>query len=149
RGYNGAVSGTRITEGPLAREIARFGTPLAIGMALQNTFNLVDAYLVAQLPAAEVGPAIGALGICDQVAAMGTIISYGISTGTGAILSNCKGAGDSDGVQRAAWQSILIITCLSVFFGVLGLLAAGPIVRDVIGAKGDVAVVATSYLRVI
>jgi MATE family, multidrug efflux pump len=139
----------RITEGPLAREIARFGTPLALGMALQTTFNLVDAYLVAQLPPEEVGAAIGALGICDQIAALGTIITYGVSTATAALLSNLAGAGDSRAVERTAWQSILVVTALSVVFGVMGLGFAGPIVRDVIGAKGAVATLATQYLRVI
>jgi len=139
----------RILEGPLAREVARFGTPLAVGMALQTTFNLVDAYLIAQLPQAEVGPAVGALGICDQVAALGTILSYGVSTATSTVLSHQKGAGDLDGVKRTAWQSILIVTALSALFAVLGLLFSGVIVRDVIGAKGAVAEVATSYLRVI
>src|SRR5579872_2208601 len=139
----------RILRGPLAREVLRFGTPLALGMALQTTFNLVDAYLIAQLPLAEVDPAIGALGICDQVAAIGTIISYGISTATSALLSHHKGAGETSALQKVAWQSVLIVTWLSAMFGVLGLLLAGPIVRDVIGAKGEVAVVATRYLRVI
>ena len=139
----------RIVEGPLARELARFGTPLALGMALQTTFNLVDAYLVAQLSEAEVGPAIGALGICDQIAAIGTILSYGVSTAAASLISQHKGAGREKGIQTAAWQSILIVLGLSIVFGVLGLVLAGPIVRDVIGAKGEVAAVATRYLRVI
>jgi putative MATE family efflux protein len=139
----------RILEGPLAREIARFGAPLALGMALQTTFNLVDAYLVAQLPAGESGAAIGALGICDQIAALGTIVSYGFSTATGALLSQQKGAGDHRAIQHTAWQSLLLVGALSVFFGVIGLTLAGPIVRDVVGAKGDVAIEATRYLRVI
>ena len=139
----------RILDGPLAREVARFGTPLALGMALQTTFNLVDAYLVGQLPRTEVGAAIGALGICDQIAALGTIVSYGISTATSTLVSHQKGAGKLDSVQRTAWQSLLIVAGLSAFFAVLGLALAGPIVRDVIGAKGDVAYEATRYLRVI
>src|SRR5437868_13583543 len=94
---------SRILAGPLAWELARFGTPLAVGMALQTTFNLVDAYLIAQLPASEVGAAVGAIGICDQVAALGTIISFGVSTASGAILSTRKGAGDHDGVRVAVW----------------------------------------------
>ena len=143
------VATRRILEGPLAREIARFGAPLALGMALQTTFNLVDAYLVAQLPAGEVGPAIGALGICDQIAALGTIVSYGISTATGALLSQLKGAGDQRAIQHTAWQSLLIVGALSAFFAVIGLTLAGPIVRDVVGAKGAVATEATRYLRVI
>ncbi|OJY26599.1 MAG: hypothetical protein BGO98_06130 [Myxococcales bacterium 68-20] len=139
---------SRILRGPLAWEVARFGTPLAVGMALQTTFNLVDAYLIAQLPEDEVGAAVGAIGICDQVAALGTIISFGVSTAAAALISNRKGGGDQAGVQRAAWQSILVIGALSVLLGVLGGLGAGVIVHDLIGAKGDVADVATSYLRV-
>jgi putative MATE family efflux protein len=140
---------TRILEGPLARELARFGTPLAVGMALQTTFNLVDAYLIGQLPPNEVGPAVGALGICDQVAAIGTILSYGVSTATSTVLSNQNGAGDTEGIKRTAWQSILIVLALGVIFALLGLVFSGVIVRDLIGAKGAVAEVATRYLRVI
>lgn len=139
---------TRIVTGPLALEVARFGTPLAVGMALQTTFNLVDAYLIARLPAGEVGAAVGAIGICDQVSALGTIVSYGVSTAAAAILAQRKGAGDHAGVQRAAWQSMIIIGVLSVVLGLVGGFGAGFIVRDLIGAKGDVADVATSYLRI-
>lgn len=139
----------RILERPLGREIARFGIPLALGMALQTTFNLVDAYLVAQLPREEVSPAIGALGICDQVAALGTILSYGVSTASSAVVANRVGSGDREGVFRAAWQSMLVVAFLGLVFGVLGIAFAGPLVRDVIGAKGEVARFATSYLRVI
>ncbi len=140
---------SRILKGRLAFEIGRFGTPLAVGMALQTLFNLVDAWLIARLPADEVGAAVGAIGICDQVAALGTIISFGVSTATGAILAQRKGAGDHAGVQRAAWQSMLVVLALSIVLGVVGGLGAGILVRDVIGAKGAVADVATSYLRVV
>ncbi len=129
--------------------MARFGTPLALGMALQTTFNLVDAYLVAHLPHDEVGAALGALGICDQIAALGTIVSYGISTGAAALLSQAQGAGETDEVRRTAWQSLLLVAAVALLFGVLGIGFAGPIVRDVVGAKGEVAEVATRYLRVI
>ncbi len=139
---------SRILSGPLALEIGRFGAPLAVGMALQTTFNLVDAYLIARLPTGEVGAAVGAIGICDQVAALGTIVSYGVSTAAGALLSQRKGAKDQYGIQQAAWQSMLIIAALSVVLGIVGGFGAGFIVRDLIGAKGDVATVATSYLRV-
>lgn len=117
-------------------------------MALQTTFNLVDAYLIAQLPAGEVGAAVGAIGICDQVAALGTIISYGVSTASGAMLANRKGARDHRGVQDAAWQALIVILALSLLLGIGGALGAGVLVRHVIGAKGAVADVATSYLRI-
>src|SRR6185369_11795094 len=133
----GATHESRILSGPLGWELARFGTPLAIGMALQTTFNLVDAYLIAQLPHDELGAAVGAIGICDQVAALGTIISFGVSTAAAAIIAHRKGAEDQGGVQQAAWQSLLIIGGLSILLGVLGGLGAGVLVGDVIGAKGQ------------
>ena len=139
---------SRIVEGRLAWEVARFGFPLALGMALQTTFNLVDAYLIAQLPAAEVGPAMGALGICDQLAALGTILSYGITTGATSILSLRAGAGDEAGVRRVAWQSTLLVAALGAVFLVIGVGFAEPIVRSVVGAKGEVASLAARTLRI-
>ena len=143
------ASEDRILRGPLGWEIARFGTPLAVGMALQTTFNLVDAYILAQLPKEEVGPALGALGICDQIAALGTIVSYAISTAAAAIVSQRRGARDEAGMRHASWQSTMMVLALGALFAVVGLLFAGPIMVRVIGAKGEVAELGTRYLRVI
>ena len=92
----------RIRRGSVPVEVARFGAPLALGMGLQVTFNLVDAYLISRLPHPVAGPALGAIGICDQLAALGTIVSYGLSVATGAIVSRKQGAGDAEGVRAAA-----------------------------------------------
>jgi putative MATE family efflux protein len=142
-------SSERILRGPLGREIARFGTPLAVGMALQTTFNLVDAYILAQLPKDEVGPALGALGICDQIAALGTIASYAISTAAAVIVSQRHGAGDERGMRHASWQSTLMVLALGAIFAVFGLFFARPIMVGLIGAKGEVADMGVRYLRVI
>jgi Na+-driven multidrug efflux pump len=66
----------RILHGLLPLEVLRFGAPLALGMGLQTAFNLIDAYLIARLPAPVAGPALGAIGVCDQLAALGTIVSW-------------------------------------------------------------------------
>ncbi len=138
----------RILEGPLAWELFRFGLPLAIGMALQNAFNLIDAYLIAQLPSNEVAAAVGAVGVCDQIAAVGTIVCFGVTTATATLLSTQHGAGDHEGVKRTAWQSLIITAALSLLFGVGGF-AANFIAHDLIGLKGAVAEIATRYLRII
>jgi putative MATE family efflux protein len=138
----------RLLEGPLAWEVFRFGGPIALGMVLQTMFNLVDAYLIAQLSPGERLAAVGALGVCDQLAAIGTIVCYGVSTATATLIANQKGAGDAEGVRRTAWQSLIIVAVLSVLFGVLGMVAPA-IVSGVIGLKGQVADVASRYLRVI
>jgi putative MATE family efflux protein len=139
----------RIVSGPLAISVARFGAPLALGMALQTTFNLVDAYLISRLEPDVAGPSLGAIGICDQIAAVGSIVSYGISTATAALVAQYEGRGDRDAARRVAWQSMILVSLWSALFGVLGLGAAGFIMHDVVGAKGQVAELGTAYLRVI
>lgn len=139
----------KLLEGKLPWEVLKFGAPLALGMAAQVTFNLVDAYLIARLPPDRAGPAIGAVGICDQIAAIGTIISYGLSTATAAIISRRNGARDLDGLRKCGWQSLILTLGLSIAFGVLGVVFARPIITGVVGAKGEVATMAIEYLRVI
>jgi putative MATE family efflux protein len=138
----------RILRGSVPFEVARFGAPLALGMGLQVTFNLVDAYLISRLPHETAGPALGAIGICDQLAALGTIISYGLSVATGAIVSRRQGAGDMDAMRRDAWQSLLVVLGLSALFGLVGVAGAGFLIRDVVGAKGLVAELGARYLSV-
>lgn len=134
---------------PLPRGVLWFGLPLSLGMALQVTFNLVDAYLVSRLEPDVAPAALGAIGICDQIAALGSIVSYGLSTATAAVVSRRHGRGDWLGVQRAAWQSTLAILVLGLIFGVLGLFGSRTVMVDVIGAQGQVATLGAEYLQVI
>jgi putative MATE family efflux protein len=145
---SGDRSAARILEGSLGVEIARFGTPLALGMGLQTVFNLVDAYLLGHLDSGTAGPALGAIGICDQLAALGTIVSYGLTTATTAIVSRRHGEGDRAEVERVAWQSLLVVIILSAAFGALGAFGGGWLLQRMIGAKGRVAELGTDYLRV-
>lgn len=137
-----------ITDGKLAPSMLRFGAPLAVGMGLQTTFNLVDAYLISRLEPEVAGPSLGAIGICDQIAALGTIVSYGVSTATAALVALRHGRGDHEGVRRIAWQSLVLVGIWSLVFGVVGLFGAGFVMHDVVGAKGEVAELGTAYLRV-
>ncbi len=137
----------QILSGPLGLAVARFGAPLALGMGLQTAFNLIDAYVISRLGDAA-GPGLGAIGICDQLAALGTIVSYGLSVATGTLLSRKAGEGDKDAVREIAWQSMIVIAVLSLGFGIFGIFGANFVLRDVVGAKGEVANLGVPYLRV-
>ena len=138
----------RTLQGSLALGLLRFGSPLALGMGLQVTFNLVDAYMVSRLGKTEAGAALGAIGICDQLAAIGSIISFGVSTAAATVTSHRFGAGDLLGARRVAWQSTLLVLLLGLAFGILGLFGAQWIMRDLMGAKGRVLELGAEYLRV-
>ncbi len=139
----------RILSGPLPWEVLRFGAPLALGMGLQNGFNLVDAYIIARLPSDVSGPALGAIGICDQLAALGTIISYGISVAAASMVSRAWGQGDKVEARRIAWQSGLLVLALGTVLALVGGLGARSLLTDVIGVKGQVAERGADYLSVV
>ncbi|HYP78072.1 MAG TPA: MATE family efflux transporter [Polyangiaceae bacterium] len=138
----------RILSGPLGREVVRFGAPLALGMGLQTAFNLIDAFVISRLGGATAGPALGAIGICDQLAALGTIVSYGLSVATATLISRRVGEGNQEAVREIAWQSLLVIAALSLFFGIFGGFGANFVLRGLVGAKGEVARLGVPYLRV-
>lgn len=138
----------RILSGPLALEIARFGVPLALGMGLQTSFNLVDAYIISGLGGQKASAALGAIGVADLIGALGTILSYGLSIATGAIISRKQGEGDHEGVRSVAWQSVLLLVFVSALTSGVGLFGAEALMVGLAGAKGEVARVGTEFLRV-
>jgi Na+-driven multidrug efflux pump len=138
----------KILSAPLRLAVLRFGAPLALGMGMQTAFNLIDAFVISRLGGAVAGPALGAIGICDQLAALGTIVSYGLSVATATLVSRKVGEGDHEAVKEIAWQSLIVIAALSVLFGILGIFGANFVLRTLVGAKGEVANLGVPYLRV-
>jgi putative MATE family efflux protein len=138
----------RILSSPLWPAVVRFGVPLALGMGLQTSFNLVDVYILAGLGGHEGSTALGAIGVADLIGAVGGIVSYGFSVATGALISRKHGEGDREGVCRIAWQSVLLLLAVSFVFGALGIFGADFLMHDVAGAKGDVARQGTRFLRI-
>lgn len=137
----------RIIQGPLGRGIAFLGMPLAVAMALQATFNLVDMFIIGKLPNGS--QALGALGICDLVAMVPTIMANGISNASAAIIARRAGEGDGRQVSRYTWQSLSMTGLLALVFGIIGIVFADTLTGGVFGAKGEVRVLATEYMQII
>jgi len=136
----------RLLEAPLARSVWGFGLPLVVGMVLHTAFNLIDLFMISRL---ENGTeALAAIGICDMVAAIATILSNGISTASVAVISRHLGANHLTGVRRASWQSIWLVMVLSIVFGTIGIFGSDFIIRDVMQAKGGAADLGVDYLQV-
>jgi Na+-driven multidrug efflux pump len=71
-----------------------------------------------------------------------------MTTASTAMIAQAHGRGDREAVRRIVWQSILAVGALSLLFGLVSILFAGPILANVVGAKGMVATLGTQYLRV-
>lgn len=141
-----ARTAERLTKGPLGIGVFAFGFPLALGMVLYTTFNLVDMFMISRLENATA--ALGALGVCDMVSTLATIVANGISNASVAIISRRAGAHDLTGIRRATYQSLLVIAALSVFFGLIGVFGSDFVVRTLMQTKGEAASLGVDYLEV-
>jgi len=138
----------RIVQGPLAQGVFKLGFPLSIAMLLQSTFNLIDMVIVGQLPV-HATEAIAALGICDLIAMIPTILGNGISNASAAIIARRAGEGDTKAASFFTWQSVSLTLALSIFFGVIGVVFADDIVHGGFGAQGVLRELTTEYMAVI
>lgn len=136
----------RITHGHLGWGVARFGLPLVVGMVLHTAFNLIDMFMISRLPNGAAG--LAALGLCDMIAAIATILSNGISTAAVALIARRTGSRNLTGVRRATYQSLLLVGAFSIVFGLLGIFGSDLIVRGVMQAKGETADIAVPYLQI-
>lgn len=136
----------RILRGPLALGVLRFGAPLVVGMVLHTSFNILDLFMISRLE--DGAAALAALGVCDMMTAVATILSNGISTASVTLIAGDLGAGRLRGVRRTTWQSLWLVGLLSIVFGGLGVAGAEWLVRDVMQTQGAAAEIAVPYLRI-
>ncbi|MEM9069484.1 MAG: MATE family efflux transporter [Myxococcota bacterium] len=136
----------RILEGPLVLGVLRFGAPLVVGMVLHTAFNIIDLFMISRLENGSA--ALAALGVCDMMTAIATILSNGISTAAVSLIARHLGANHLTGVRRVAWQSMWLVTVLSIVFGAAGIFGSETLVRDVMQTRGEAADIAVPYLQV-
>jgi putative MATE family efflux protein len=103
---------------------------------------------VGQHVGLDAGHELLALEACDQLVALGTIVSYGLSVATAAIVSRRVGENDERGLRSVAWQSLLVVVALAGCFAGLGVVGARWLIEDVVGAKGQVRTLSIEYLRI-
>ena len=139
-------SGALLTQGPLLRATLAFGWPLVAGMAFHSLFNLVDLYIVGQLP--DPGTAIAAASIPSLVNSIPMIFYNGIVNAAIALVARHTGTGNHRRGNYEAGQGILLSVALGVLLGVPPYLFARPICAALGAEPGPVLDQATTYLEV-
>ena len=139
-------SGTLLTRGPLLRGVLVFGWPLVAGMAFHSLFNLVDLYIVGQLPDSDV--AIAAASIPSLVNSIPMILYNGIVNAAIALVARNSGVGCHRRGNFEAGQGILLSILLGVLLGVPPFLFARQICQA-FDAQGVVLELATEYLKIV
>ena len=138
------LSNFLITTGPLVPSIWRLSWPAMITVALHNIFSLVDMFYVGRL-----GPeALGAVAVCGTLLGLVFTLALGISIGSVALVARFVGDNDLRAAEEVAYQTIILALLCYVAMAFLGYVFTPPLLR-LLGARGEVLRLGTSYLRVL
>lgn len=129
--------------GSLWKKIMVFSVPLMFSNILQVVFNISDVAVVGKFA----GPiALGAVGSTSILVTLSTGILLGLASGASALTALCIGAKNDREVEKTVHTSALLMASAGVFIMVVGLGAAGGILK-LMGTKDELIEGAVLYLR--
>ncbi len=131
------------TKGSIIRNLLSLSWPIIISSLLLHVGPVIDMIWVGKLGAASVA-GVGVAGIAVQVA---NSARGGLQTGTRAMVARFIGAGDKQGANRVAQQTLVITVVFAIVMAVIGTFLAEPILR-LLGVKSDVVTEGAAYMRV-
>ncbi|MFT4703893.1 MAG: putative MATE family efflux protein [Bradymonadia bacterium] len=112
-----------ILNGPIGRTVLELAAPMLIGIAAIMLFNVVDAFWVGQLGAAE----LAAMSFTFPVVMVVLSLAMGIGIGATAVIARALGEGDEQGVRRLTTDALLLANVSVVVLAIAGLLTIGPL----------------------
>lgn len=105
------------TKGDLKAQILKIAIPASIGMFFQTMFNFVDTYF-----AGKINPdALAGLTLSFPIFFIIISISYGMSTGLTALLSNALGKKETNRYQLLSYNGFLLSFILALITTIVGL----------------------------
>ncbi|HEX2254359.1 MAG TPA: MATE family efflux transporter [Thermoanaerobaculia bacterium] len=141
-----AVRGSEqdFTQGNLRRGVMLLAVPMVLEMSMESVFAVVDVFFVARLGA----DAVATVGLAEAVLTLVVAVAVGLSMGATALVSRRIGEKDPEGAARTAVQCYLLGLVVSVLVGVVGVFAAGDILR-LMGASAEVIEIGSGYTAVL
>lgn len=135
---------TRMTEGPIGRQMINFAVPLFIGNLFQQLYNTADALIVGQILGNDALAAVSATGTLVFL-----LVSFfgGIASGAGVVISRYFGSRDADKLQLAIHTDIAFNLTAAVLLTLIGTTVTPTILRWM-GTPEDVMELSTRYIRI-
>lgn len=130
-----------LTQGSIPRHLARLAVPIAIGMAFQTLYYLIDLYFVAALGDA----AIAGVGAAGNVQFIVMAMTQVLGVGTMALIAHAAGRKDRDDANLIFNQSLLLSLGCGVATLIGGYLLIGPYMAT-LGADAATQAAGVEYL---
>ncbi|MBL8628829.1 MAG: MATE family efflux transporter [Rhodospirillaceae bacterium] len=149
RGHNGGMGGgkggggARLTEGLVSKQILNLTRYLLMGTLATMSFQLADAYFVAQLGTS----ALAALAFTFPMVMILHAIALGLGTGVTSVVSRAVGNGELDKARVLTSDAIILAFIVALIFAIGGLLLVEPL-YDAMGAEPHVLENIKSYMHV-
>lgn len=108
-----------MTQGKILPVIVRFSVPIMIGNMFQQFYSMVDTAVVGRGVGAN---ALAAVGVTSPVVQLLLGLMIGMTSGMSVVIAQYFGAGDEKKVRNAITNGIILISGISIFITVLGIL---------------------------
>lgn len=144
-GVHGQRRDVDMTHGNIIGHLIRFAVPLLLGNVFQQLYNMVDTWVVGNFVSNEAFSAVGTVGPI-----MNMLIGFfvGLSTGTGAVISQYYGAKHEREVSLTVHTAVLMTLVLGALFTALGI-AITPAMLRLMKMPANVFPEAKTYLSII
>ena len=139
-----ATSQTRMTEGPIARQLALFALPLLATSLIQQLYNTVDLIFVGQLLGKEAAAAVGA-----STLLVTCMVNFfiGISLGAGIVAATCFGGRRFAELRAAVHTAMGLALFGGAALTVIGIAFAPTFLRW-LHTPADILALAATYIRI-
>lgn len=132
-----------LTTGNIKKQIWKLAWPMMLSMFFHTLYNLVDAYWVSKLsPEAIAAVSISQIALFVMIA-----LGFGITVGSGVLMSVHIGAKNMKDAGRVLGQSFVLSAIMGLIFSVIALVFREPLLVAS-GATGDIFGPAMEYFTV-
>lgn len=132
-----------LTSGSIRSQLWSLSWPMMLSGFFYTFYNLVDAFWVSKLSE----DAIAAVSISQITLFLMISLGFGITIGSGVVMSMDIGAKNKEGAEKVLGQSFVLTTILGVLFTAIALVFREPLLAAS-GASGDIFKPALDYFTV-
>lgn len=136
-------TGSDLTTGPIGRQLWRLAWPMMLSMFFHTLYNIVDAFWVSKLSPES----IAAVSISQITFFLMMSLGFGITAGSGVVMSMDIGAKNKPEAERVLGQSFVLTAIMGVFFTIFAL-AFRTQLLTLTGASGAIFEPALEYFTV-
>lgn len=136
-------TGKDLSQGNIKKHIWNLAWPMMLSMFFYTMYNLVDAYWVSKLsPESIAAVSISQIALFIMIA-----LGFGITVGSGVIMSMHIGAKKMDLAGKILGQSFVLSVIAGVFFTIIAIIFRNPLLIAS-GATGDIFNPALDYFTI-